>query len=175
MYRFRQGIISASYLTLPISRKRWGSLRLFWFLWVVCLISLLLLCIENPTPLPKRRERALTPLPPTRYPLRSQVLPQVDQSQSALLSELPLEVRLAIWEAAIGGRHLHILHMYRQLGHIVCRDPQLCTVCRADYRHIEPLARPQDASDWSLLSLLKTCRQMYCSLSIFWGFTSLFS
>lgn len=79
---------------------------------------------SNPSvkPLPSRRKRTLT------CTYRPGVDPgQVthDQLQAPLFSKLPLELRLLIWEAALGDGHLHIRPNpdSRKLEHLRCKDP----------------------------------------------------
>ena len=80
-------------------------------------------CSSNPAvkPLPSRRKRTLTC---TYRPGAD--LDQVtrDQLQARLFSKLPLELRLLIWEAALGGGHLHIRPNpdSRKLEHLRCKD-----------------------------------------------------
>ena len=79
---------------------------------------------SNPSvkPLPSRRKRTLT------CTYRPGVDPDqvtIDQLRAPLFSKLPLELRLLIWEAALGGGHLHIRPNPddRKLEHLRCKDP----------------------------------------------------
>jgi hypothetical protein len=91
------------------------------------------------------------------------------QSGSILFTRVPVEVRLAIWEHAIGRQEIHIVHKYRRLGHVVC-DARYWTENRSEkpglrassymYTYASLPPRKQLA-DWSMCSLLLTCRKMY--------------
>ncbi|KAI4286625.1 MAG: hypothetical protein L6R35_004123 [Caloplaca aegaea] len=101
-------------------------------------------------------------------------------SESALLSRLPLEIRLQIWHEVVGG------HLFHMTATHPCPHKTLLKsyVCRAFYRNLTPLKNrapmnedvyprcqgsqqepcffygPPDAS-FSALSLLLSCRQIY--------------
>ncbi len=96
-------------------------------------------------PFPQLRKRALTiPLPSgtqqrtndqsqsdllSKIPLKLRRMiyrdaPQQrtnDQSQSDLLSKLPLELRRMIYREALGGQVLHLYYLCKRLAHIRCR------------------------------------------------------
>lgn len=114
---------------------------------------------NKPPPLARTRRRTLTVSQP--------------QPQCRLLSRLSPELRLLIWECALGSRRLHIIQRSGQrLGHVVCplstasdktRAVQHCEICVGT-------GIPQPAKEGDLcrgrngdmlLGLALTCRQMY--------------
>ncbi|KAF1958296.1 hypothetical protein CC80DRAFT_28033 [Byssothecium circinans] len=98
--------------------------------------------------------------------LRRRTIPQ---KHSRLFSRTPTEIRLVIWEYAIGGQNLHIISKYRRLGHTVC-DDQYWDEMRSErpslrassymftYASLPMTKRPAERS---LRSPLVTCRQAY--------------
>ena len=105
-------------------------------------------------------------LPKHRRCSRNQALGQPDigvdtnnQSGCLVLKKLSAEIRLMIWEAALGGLCLHIIQRpQRRLGHIVCPRKESCEVCRGGLH--QPVKGSESLSSWSLLSLPMTCKQM---------------
>ncbi len=80
--------------------------------------------LEKQCPLPANRERALTlPLPFSGSGDRRRQWTS-DQSESALLSRLPYDIRIMIWEMAVGGKVLHILRGTRKLGCMICQNTE---------------------------------------------------
>ncbi|KAF2490887.1 hypothetical protein BU16DRAFT_585234 [Lophium mytilinum] len=79
---------------------------------------------SNPSvkPLPSRRKRALS-LTCEENSDSDQVT--FDQSQSPLYNKLPAEIRLLIWEAALGYSQIHVRPNPddRKLEHMKCKDP----------------------------------------------------
>ena len=131
---------------------------------------------SNPSvkPLPSRRKRTLTC---TYRPGAD--LDQVtrDQLQAPLFSKLPFELRLLIWEAALGGGYLHIRSNpdSRKLEHLRCKDPSHakhdcwrvfgwdCFSKSMFYDYSWPAKvgqKPFKPAEEKLLALPLTCRQM---------------
>src|SRR5436309_105780 len=82
------------------------------------------------------------------------------QDQCRLLTELPVDIRLMIWESAIGGLHLHIYNRLRRdkLGHQICNDDDgKCEIC---FKLFYVGSRGVHHAESSLMPLLRTCRQM---------------
>ncbi|KAJ6171916.1 hypothetical protein N7470_000983 [Penicillium chermesinum] len=117
------------------------------------------------------------PLPRSGRRTRSDPQPQ---PQCGLLSRLSPELRLIIWEMALGGRRIHIIQRNQRLGHIVCplretmpssakiktqqgaRNP-FCEICNGG-----GIPQPVKEGDLinanngdMLLGLALTCRQIY--------------
>ena len=128
--------------------------------------------IDNaPVPLPKSRARSLTLRlsPPAAHgkAKKKDVTAQrtIDQLESSILYRLPLEIRIMVWEHALGGNHVHITRKRKRLGHAICPNPnlaieggkELCTATRDGYGFWRATEYPKKMSP---LSLLKTCRQM---------------
>ena len=144
----------------------------------------------GPPPLPSPRPRALTPpLPADDVPETSSLwswLPLMrhapvaqkthSQSQSALLAQLPAEVRRIIWSYAVGRRLLHIVRLPTKLLAIECVEPM--SPERETYHHAcwgfhrsfrsprlpgfygGPLPQhPAQPADFA--PLLQTCRMVY--------------
>ncbi|KAJ5095817.1 hypothetical protein NUU61_005173 [Penicillium alfredii] len=113
---------------------------------------------NKPPPLPRTRRRTLA-------------APQA-QSQCRLLTRLSPELRVMIWEFALGGLHLHIIQRSGQrLGHVVCpastsassKDAPFCEIC-----HGGGIAQPVKEGDLvragrqdRLLGVPMACRHMY--------------
>ncbi|KAJ5103272.1 hypothetical protein N7532_003801 [Penicillium argentinense] len=119
---------------------------------------------NKPPSLPRRRRTSPTPQP---------------QPQCRLLSQLSPELRLMIWELALGGLRLHIIQRSPQrLGHIVCplstataEQPRtrragevFCEICNGggipQPAREGDLARAGRDADGNLLALALTCRQI---------------
>ncbi|KAJ5389891.1 uncharacterized protein N7496_000959 [Penicillium cataractarum] len=59
--------------------------------------------------------------PPLPHPRHDSPHTPQPQPQCALLTRLSPELRLIIWEMALGGRRLHIIqHSGQRLGHVIC-------------------------------------------------------
>jgi len=91
------------------------------------------------------------------------------QTGSTLCATIPAELRLVIWEYAIGRQTIHIVHKYRRLGHAVC-DTEYWTENRAERPNLRAssymytygsLPPTKQLADWNMCSLLLTCRKMY--------------
>lgn len=141
--------------------------------------------INNAPPcLPQKRPRALTyPLPanPDKSasrswnPFKKSAAQQtLDQSQSALFSRLPYEIRQLIWTEILGGRLLHIAHAPKRLLAIECGETLSSQSELSPRMHgcwPGTWDRPP-GYDWpgvfsnsakavKLLALLQTCRAIY--------------
>ncbi|GAD91960.1 conserved hypothetical protein [Paecilomyces variotii No. 5] len=89
-----------------------------------------------------------------------------DQSKSLLLNKLPLEVRLTIWEYVFGRTVVTITRKKKRIGHQVRVRPLYIW----DIKKREPFTRGAKLADWSLTSLLRTCRQVYVeSVNVLYG------
>ncbi|KAF2476185.1 uncharacterized protein BDR25DRAFT_339293 [Lindgomyces ingoldianus] len=132
---------------------------------------------QKPKPLSKRRFRELSPPPPiTRRSKRVRTghyhegpQPQSTQPDCLLLNRLPAEIRLRIWEYAVGRQDLHILRKQGKMGYSACAG-EMCKDCpKVDgvlyKRHVrdqvEPFKKDLQLAEMSLLNLLLTCRQIY--------------
>lgn len=152
---------------------------------------------DAPVPLPRKRKRALTsPLPAIemtqdlsysiRYSIRRSRQRTDDQTQSAFLMMLPLEIRQIIYEEilACGDRKLvHILRKHGKLGHWRCRMQNGLEVCDTqvqrcvegwlEYKrklwHWDKQGRVDLRTDRGLLSLLLTCRSVYVLSPLYFG------
>ncbi|KAJ9255207.1 hypothetical protein DTO195F2_6282 [Paecilomyces variotii] len=88
------------------------------------------------------------------------------QSESLLLNKLPLEVRLAIWECVFGRSVVTIARKKKRIGHQVRVRPLYIW----EIKKREPFSRGSKLADWSLTSLLRTCRQVYIeAVNILYG------
>ncbi|KAF2183229.1 hypothetical protein K469DRAFT_751787 [Zopfia rhizophila CBS 207.26] len=117
-----------------------------------------------PSPLPRERKRALTP-PPAEQCKKD----NPSQPQSWLLVKLPAEIRLMIWEYAIGGQKIHIVSKYRRLGHVIC-TPEYWEENRCKRPGLRAssymltygsLPSTKQLADWNMCNLLRACRQIY--------------
>jgi len=105
------------------------------------------------------------------------------QHQSILLSQLPIEIRLQIWQHSIGNQTFHIINKYRRLGHAVMDD---------EYWRQHHAERPNlRASSWiytfgslpttkklasdNLCDLLVACRQIYNEAKVVFHSTNAFA
>lgn len=133
--------------------------------------SHLIFTANKPTPLRRRRPITLTINTPA----------QQEQQQCRLLSLSP-ELRLMIWESALGGFRLHIIQRTpKRLGYIICPlratehpdilKPQphagnpFCEICHGggipQPAREADLVRARGNGGGKLLALALTCRQMY--------------
>lgn len=128
-----------------------------------------------------RRQRALTgPLDPTQESFwhRLQVFSAVEpeqqtylQEQCALLSKLPLDIRLIIYEMVLGGSFFHVTtndSKTRILSHACKRTPgfhsddhQACFSIASTERRPSSAPREDYPFATGLLPLLVTCRRIY--------------
>jgi hypothetical protein len=104
---------------------------------------------DKPPELPVVRPRALSPTSGAQQW-------SIDQSKSFLLAKLPFELRTKIWELVLGGHTIEIFRGHGRLLH------------RLQENGVEDLASALTKPDLyaypsrdNLLSLLKTCRQVY--------------
>lgn len=113
---------------------------------------------NKPSALPRPRRRTLAG--------RSQT-PRADdtrqnagyQAESLMLTKLSPELRLMVWEEALGGFRLHIIQRsHRRLGHVICPLSESCEICRGGLP--QPVRDGEAPSEWNLLSLPMTCKQM---------------
>ncbi|MCJ1470033.1 hypothetical protein MMC07_008678 [Pseudocyphellaria aurata] len=114
------------------------------------------LSIEPPSPpspqpswAPKTTIKTKTKIPPN---------PQLD---CALLSRLPLELRLEIYGYVFGGPVVHLIQIPRRIAHTRCRLPTTCASrkCRPATRiPLHPQLRTIATAN---VALLKTCRRVY--------------
>lgn len=130
--------------------------------------------------LPRKRPRALTcPLPAQSRrswnPFKQIVQQTFHQTQSALFTQLPSEIRLQIWSEVLGGHLLHVVRAPKTLLAIPCGEdfgPGLATrkhrCWESDIISIEPTPgfyhgprNPDIAKPGNLLPLLRTCRKVY--------------
>lgn len=111
---------------------------------------------QMPMGVSKRFRRAISPPPPGGPSTRSQILPF--QAQSSLLTKLPAEVRQMIWKEALGGQVLHIVRKKKnKVRHKVRTRP----VFIWDFKELDLYGEDRILANWSLVSLLLTCRQVY--------------
>ena len=124
----------------------------------------------TPRPLPSKRQRRLS-LPSSQAsfdrPNSGQKI--ADQTQSALLSRFPLEIRSLIYQHVLGGNLMHVTTIYGclhgRMAHINCLVPfapsgdhKNCWRRKAE--KASPALSPGKSDDRGLLSILRTCRQM---------------
>ena len=123
-----------------------------------------------PLPLPVQRKRALTlPIPPDADNKNLFGRPRqktYDQSQSALFSKLPGEVRTMIYKEVLCGP-VPIVHIVtkrkRKLGHVRCRGLKDHDVDESSDSYIHTVGSPRPdirKRDGNLLPLLQSCRRM---------------
>lgn len=151
---------------------------------------------QKPEPLPKRRIRELSPPPkvywrPPKRPRRHAAhyregypLPQSLQEESLLFQRLPAELRLYIWQLALGGDVIHIRSKKGRLGHVICDRSEACQECQTlhsghgKFSHdwwsdamqvrrgervadeYKPLTAEAQSAQASKLNVLLTCRQV---------------
>ncbi|KAL2010442.1 hypothetical protein VTN00DRAFT_6249 [Thermoascus crustaceus] len=101
--------------------------------------------------------RAISPAPtPSSRSTRSQFL--TFQAQSPLLAKIPPEIRRMIWEAAIGGQVVHIVRKKKKkLRHKIHRLPSFIW----DFKESDLYGKDDVVGEWSMVSLLRTSRQVY--------------
>jgi hypothetical protein len=142
--------------------------------------------LDAPVPLPRNRKRALTnPLPDIEliqsiaYGVRRSRQRNDDQTASAFLMKLPLEIRQLIYEEVLaggGGSVVHIFRKHGRLGHWRCRiqngdgvelcdsKGQRCLEGWLSYKArvwgADREGRIDVITDTGLLPLLQTCRAM---------------
>ena len=150
---------------------------------------------KTPRPLYSTRPRTLTSPVPVYIPansiislIRQTLFPAVQQktscqSQSALLSTLPIEIRQVIWKEVVGGKLLHVMRIEQRLLAIECPDRVHlfwgipCSACWLDKSlnlqwsselgsYVPPFDGPV-ARPVASLSLLISCRQMFACLPMF--------
>jgi hypothetical protein len=122
---------------------------------------------DKPPDLSTRRPRALTPPPPTTQyatELSSHALTSYVQVRrhyslqldSDLLAKLPTDIRLNIWELVISG---YTIEVFRGHGHLLhrLRDEDAGD---GDFGTLMPNLY-EESPNTNLISILKTCRQMY--------------
>ncbi|KAF2456611.1 hypothetical protein BDY21DRAFT_347694 [Lineolata rhizophorae] len=131
-----------------------------------------------PVPLPETRERALSPVGVCQNQRTSKrdrkkpaTLPASSQAQSPLFSRLPKEVRLLIYEHALGSRDVwtHVMCKPKGLRHARCFDDEMrigwqhaCWGhCWPDGSFRGPSSRAPGKADRSLVALLQTSRLVY--------------
>src|SRR5204862_4709853 len=105
----------------------------------------------------------LTPPPSSPLATRSLKRQQIHgQSQCGLLTKLPIEIRLVIWESVIGGRRLHIFDGDEKLSHRSCEQGYPACMACCNWWSDDPGHGIYNANYHaeSLLSLLRTCRWM---------------
>jgi hypothetical protein len=89
----------------------------------------------------------------------------------SLLAKLPLELRLQIYQYAIGDSTIHVVEFKQRLAHVECSSRLDVDIERACIPHRYKNERPDwsdDIPDWKFdtllgarLALLQTCRQIY--------------
>ena len=123
-----------------------------------------------PLPLPVQRKRALTlPIPPeteTKDLFGRPRQKTYDQSQSALFSKLPAEVRTMIYKEVLCGP-VPVIHIVtkrkRKLGHVRCRGLKDHVGDQSSDSVIHTVGSPRpdvQERDGNLLPLLQSCRRM---------------
>ena len=119
---------------------------------------------EHPLPRPKQDQRRLT-RPPSSSPPETRSLKRkqaYDEPKSGLLTKLFAEIRLMIWESVIGRLKLHILSQDGKLGYLICKHPCLaCYYGSSMLHYIGSFSAQGRRAEGGLLSLLRTCRQVY--------------
>ena len=104
-----------------------------------------------------------SPLPTDRKRLSVSFDPDVNKDTS-LLSRLPLEVRLMVYEYALGGNLVHLVLGRRKVSHVCCNSSaktdfdRSCNPEAAPKRIPRALGRPCRSNH---LALVKSCRQIY--------------
>ncbi|KAF2835651.1 hypothetical protein M501DRAFT_997793 [Patellaria atrata CBS 101060] len=139
---------------------------------------------EPPVEAQPNEKRPIHVLPIRRKNVRQPAIVQttLDQLQSPLFNTLPAEIRVLIYQYAIGNQTLHITHLNKRLGHIVCMNTSsqkqfgvrrhFCWGYETESKEFingdpelfsntmgEGFTTP--SSTGSLLSLLKSCRRVY--------------
>lgn len=118
-------------------------------------------------PLPRRRNSLsiAPPSPPSPFtpkePPKHKITPN-DQLDSALLTRLPLELRLEIYAYVFGGTIVHLVQIPRRIAHSRCRlrsAPDHIRICRPATR--APLHPRLGTIATANVALLKTCRMVY--------------
>ncbi|KAF2786283.1 hypothetical protein K505DRAFT_399475 [Melanomma pulvis-pyrius CBS 109.77] len=125
-------------------------------------------------PLPPQRKRALTPSaeethPPQAYKrLRSNLghyytIPQTTPSAGPLFDRLPAELRVKIWEHAVGDQDFHIDRDDKDMGHRVCdAEDRRCRDCDVNQIPKQLFAvSTRKRSNKSLLPLALACKKIY--------------
>lgn len=74
------------------------------------------------------------------------------QSQSALLSKLPPEIRLLVWKQCLGGMRLHLYLKQTRCRSLPCRNMDITNKCYGTCWSYQDMVNQ---------SLLLTCRQVY--------------
>ncbi|MCJ1470032.1 hypothetical protein MMC07_008677 [Pseudocyphellaria aurata] len=115
-------------------------------------------------PLPRRRNslsiESSPPPPATKKPKHK--IPPNPQLDCALLSRLPLELRLQIYAFVFGGPVIHLVQIPRRIAHTRCR----LSAAQDATRKCRPATwAPLDSRLGTVatanLALLKTCRRVY--------------
>src|SRR5205809_1118549 len=84
-----------------------------------------------------------------------------DQAQCVLFSKLPKEIRLMIWESALGGQKLHIHGRAGKPIWLVSKHHyEACMDCHYLFHGGSGFPPSSYYADGSLLSLLRTCQQV---------------
>lgn len=114
-------------------------------------------------------EQKADALPSALIDKQAQSSVRINQSQSQLLTRIPIELRLQIWQYAIGNQTFHIINKYRRLGHAVmdadywrqhhAERPSL-RACSWMYTY-GSLPTTKQLADRNLCHLLVTCQQIY--------------
>jgi hypothetical protein len=124
-----------------------------------------------PHPLPSRRQRILSlpsSLPGSTMSANCQSQRTAEQSQSALLSLLPLEIRRLIYQKVLGGDFLHLMEIggypHGKLTYRKCLVPfaaqvELHKFCRRKVAG-NPALSTGTSDGGGRISFLRTCRQM---------------
>lgn len=126
-----------------------------------------------PVPLPLLRRRLTLPLPPDDSPgkERQRARQTKNQDQSILFARLPLELRIIVYEFALGGGMLHVVQKRKRLAHFECREADPSSShhhynCRVAvganglYRG-RKAGLGLDRSNADKTALLRTCRRVY--------------
>ncbi|KAL1998185.1 hypothetical protein VTN02DRAFT_6686 [Thermoascus thermophilus] len=108
-------------------------------------------------PRPRRRTLAGRSQPPRADDTRQDAVSQPETC--LMLTKLSPELRVMVWEEALGGFRLHIIQRSRRrLGHVICPLSESCEICRGGLP--QPVRDGEAPSGWNLLSLPMTCKQM---------------
>ena len=145
---------------------------------LVCMCLPITATAFRPVSLLAKRKRELSPAPSMLPPpskritatTKQRTSPQSKQSSSRLLSRLHVEVRLQIYEYLITGMRIHVEpeSKMKLSRHICYNGCELCEcrdkehrACDRDAKLRRGILIPEQAEERSLLSLVKTCHQVY--------------
>jgi hypothetical protein len=107
------------------------------------------------------RTRCLTPSP---FESPSELYPETNEQTQSLLSALPEEILLMIYQEVVGNRVMHIVRRQSKLGHTICNTSGDSNECKEDQcrgfklptgKHVHNGEAHGDS-----IQLLQTCRKV---------------